>query len=367
MPSRRLCAVLFVMLCQFAPWGGARAQVLADLFTVRGVEVDVTAASAQAAKEQALKEAQAKAFGQLLDRMVAPADRPALARLSAAAFVRDYSVEQERSSSVRYIATLTVSFNPTLVRKALRDAGVSFTDMRSRPVVLLPVLKAGGRTLLWEDGNAWRVAWQTVGGGALVPLILPRGDATDVQTVSADQALAADPAALAAEGMRWHTPDVMVLAATLSPDGRRLDVAVSGTPSAPVPFASVSYDLKAGETADQMLIRAVGDLGRAIDAGYRQTLQAGGGGGAAQGPATDALSVIAPLDGFDTWLAIRDRLARVSMVRSTELISLTRTEAALVLHASAETDQVKTALAGAGLTLDWNDGGYWTMRVAAQH
>ncbi len=347
------------MLVFVLAWASsASAQGLLDVFTIRGVDVDVTAADVNAAKQQAIADGQRQAFQQLLDRLTAPTDRARLPKVDGVDYVRDFAIDQEHASTVRYIATLTVHFNPAAVRKLLHDAGVAFTATRAMPVVVVPVLKAGGRATLWDDPNPWRVAWAGLNGGGLVPLVVPTGDAADVQTLTAAQALAADPQHLASEGGRWQANDVLVAVAALSADGPRLDVSLSGLAGTPKPFDSVAYDLQAGETSDQMMVRAARDVARAIDAAYRQdALQ--------QSDQSEALSTIVQLAGLDDWLAVRTGLARVPQIRSYEVVSLSRTEADLVLHTVGGRDRVKAALADAGLALDWGDG-YWTLRPTAK-
>ncbi len=357
MPSRRFLFVLLPLLLAVALTPPAFAQGVADAYTVRGVEVDTSAANANAAKTQAVADAQRQAFQQLLERLTSPADIARLPKVDAANYVRDYGIEQERTTAVRYVATLTVRFNPTAVKKLLRDAGVAFTETRSRVVVVVPVLTIQGRQALWDDPNPWRSAWGGVPGG-LVPLVVPSGDLTDLQNLTAAQALAKDPQALANEGARWRTPDVLVAAATLAPDGRRLDVALFGLPGTPQPFDSVAYDLKAGETADQMMLRAARDVARAIDTGYKQA-------NLMQFDRSEALATIVPLGGLEDWLAVRERLGRVPQVRGYEVVSLSKSEADLVLHIAGDQDKVKAALATAGLPLEWVDGN-WTMHVAGR-
>lgn len=362
MPSRRFSVAVPLLLVVFflvaAGGSAARAQGALDVFTIRGVAVDVTAANGNAAKEQALADGQRQAFQQLLERLTAPADRAKLPKADGPDYVRSFSIDNERASSVRYLATLTVRFNPVAVRKLLRDAGVPFTDTRGRPVVVVPVLKAQGRTILWDDPNPWRAAWTALNGGGLVPLLVPPGEVADVQTLSPEQALAADPDRLAAEGARLQAGEVLVAVASLAPDGRRLDVRLSALPGTPKPFDAVAYDLQSGETAEQMMGRAARDVARALDAVYKLD-------SAQQTDQAEALSAIVPLAGFDDWLAVRAGLARVPQIRSYEVVSLSKTEAALVLHTVGGHDRVKSALADAGLAMDWSDN-YWTLHLAAK-
>ncbi len=358
MLSRPFLICLF-LLAASPSW----AQVVADAFTVRGVEVDVTASDASAAKAQGLDQAQRQAFEQLLERLTQASDRARLPRVDGTNYVRDYAVDQERASAVRYIATLSVRFNASAVRKLLHDANISFTDARTRPVVVVPVLQSQGKAVLWDDPatgvvNPWRAAWAAATGGGLVPLAIPAGDLADTQALTVEQALANDAQHLAVMGARWRTSDVLTMVAQLSDDGKRLNVTLGGLAGTLRPLDSVSYDLKPGETGDQMLARAVRDLGRAIDAGYKQTSQM-------RFERQDTMPALVSLTGLDDWLFARERLARVAPIASYDVVSLSRTEAALQLHILGAPDQVAQALNDAGLNPQFADG-IWTLHGPAK-
>jgi len=107
-------------LVVFAPDAGAGSHV----FTVRGIAVDVTAETAAAAREKAHAEGHVKAMEKLLARLL-PRDEQALLRKLEArevlTYVQDFQVEDERTSDVRYLASLTFRFKPEPIR-ALRAA-----------------------------------------------------------------------------------------------------------------------------------------------------------------------------------------------------------------------------------------------------
>jgi hypothetical protein len=334
----------------------AGAQTASDAFTVRGVEVDVTAATVQAAKEQAVGQAQALALRQLLERLTAPADHAHLPQADAVQYVRDFTVDQERASSTRYLASLTVRFNAIAVKRLLQGAGISFAEARARGIVIVPVYKAQGadRAVLWDDPNPWRSAWAALGNGGLVPLTVPAGDLADVQAITADQALAQSAEAIRAIGTLHQSPDVLVAAAAASANGKAIDVMLMAEPGTPKPFDSQSYPLNDGESQDAALKRAARDISRALDERYKQP-------NLLKFDQKGTISALVPLTGLSDWLSVRERLARVSQVRRWELVSLSRVEAALILHVVGDAEQVRGALNGAGLALDMADG-FWSLR-----
>jgi hypothetical protein len=356
MPSLRFFRawLLSVLLLAVAVVQPVRAQAVGDAFTVRGVDVDVSAANPQAAKDQAIAEGQNRAFRLLLERLTQPGDHARLPKADGTQYVRDFSVQSEHSSATRYIATLSVRFNPAAVRKLLQGAGIAYAEPRNRVLVVVPVLKAGGRAVLWDDPNPWRAAWSGLGGGGLVPVVVPTGDLTDVQAITAEQALAGNPQAMQTLAARWRTADVLVAVAAPSANGKTLDVSLIASPGAPKPFDSIAYQQAEGETADAMMARAVRDIDRGVDTVFKQP-------NLLQFDRASTLSTLVPLTGIEDWVAVRERLGRVAQVRRWELVSLSKTEAALTLHTVGEQEQLNAALANAGLRMDFSDG-FWVMR-----
>jgi hypothetical protein len=112
-----------------------------DLFAAH-VSVDVTATTVTEARERAFTDGRINALRVVLLRLVSQAD---VARLPQPAaddviqMVLEFSLANEHTSAVRYLADMTVRFNPTAVRALLRAAHVSFTEAVSRPMVLLPL------------------------------------------------------------------------------------------------------------------------------------------------------------------------------------------------------------------------------------
>src|SRR5215471_10612918 len=194
-----------------------------SVYTVTDVAVDATAQSAVQAREIARADGERRAFRTLMERLTPKQDWSRLPKVTDSdlfALVQDFEVTSERSSTVRYLATLTFRFRAEPVRRLLRDRGIAFAETPSKPLVVLPVFSAGNRAVLWEDPNPWRAAWghQSAREG-LVPVQVPAGDLAAVQAIDTQQALKRDKDALAAIGRRYENADVVVSQAALSGSG----------------------------------------------------------------------------------------------------------------------------------------------------
>ena len=163
------------------------------LFTVDNVKVDVTAESAVAARAQAFEKAQQEAFKMLAERLLPEADAktfepPAVATISP--MVKDFEITGEQLSRVQYIGTYTFRFKDQAIRSYFANKNVSFSDVRSKPVLILPFYQVGAKTTLWGDANPWLGAWgRTDTRQGLVPVQIPIGDIADVGDIGDAQAL----------------------------------------------------------------------------------------------------------------------------------------------------------------------------------
>ncbi|WP_185961367.1 DUF2066 domain-containing protein [Telmatospirillum sp. J64-1] len=337
----------------------------ADAFTVTEVPVDVRAANAVAAREEALMTGQREAFKRLIERLASAEAAQRLSQLSDAQItelVRDFTIDEERASAVRYIAQLTFRFHPESVRRVLREANVAFTDTQARPLLVLPVYSADGRApVLWDDPNPWRAAWAARPSGGLVPLVVPMGDLADVVTLDAAQALAGNIERLTALAQRYGTADVLVAVADATNtegDGpARVEVRmVPYGPAVPQLFERRSYTAQEGEELRAMFDRITRDVADALNNTYKEMATP-------RQENLSSLSALVPLEGLNDWLAVRDMLNRLALVRGFEVVSLSRDEAALVLHHTGDRQQLEQLLASNGWALHW-EGGFWQLRRA---
>lgn len=350
--------------------GPARAQPLADIFAVQRIPVDVTAATAGEARAQALIDGQRRAFRLLLERLTLKGDAPRLPALSEGdleLYVRDFGVADEKTSAVRYIATMNVRFRPQPVRDLLGELGIQFAETPSKPVVILPVYEVGGSVLLWDDPNPWALAWnaraQTYG---LVPMVMPLGDLGDIAAIGPAQAVDGDSQGLSALARRYGASDTVVAQAVLGIDvatsRSTLEVFVTrfGTDLVEQTVAR-SYAAEEGESGQTLLNRAAMDIAALVEDTWKldNLLNFG---------EQSVLAVTVPLRGLHDWLTIKARLIEVAVVRRTDLILLSRGEARVNVQFIGDVDQLALALEQADLALrEEPDGGGWFLYQAVRN
>ncbi|MCD8570974.1 MAG: DUF2066 domain-containing protein [Alphaproteobacteria bacterium] len=189
------------------------------LFTVSDVLVDVTAENAIKAREQAFAQAQGDAFKILAERMLPEMEAESFTPPDAAVIspmILDFEVTKEQLSSTRYVGTYTFSFSPGAVRSYFGARNVTYSDVKSRPVLILPFLEIGGQQLLWSPFNVWAQAWNRAEKlqSGLVPLVVPLGDLADAQDISDNEAMHYDRQKLANIVKRYETGEAVMVVAT---------------------------------------------------------------------------------------------------------------------------------------------------------
>ena len=134
-----------------------------NAYKIDAVFVDHTAASAEIAREFALKEGRFDAFQRLIQRMVPEQEMEKLPKISdekIEELVSAVQIGYEKSSEIRYIASLNFVFSRRDVRRYFRSLGVGFAESFSKPLLVLPIYSERNKKFLWEAQNPWRKAWE---------------------------------------------------------------------------------------------------------------------------------------------------------------------------------------------------------------
>lgn len=122
------------------------------LFTIRDIKVDETARSAAAARLTALAKAEEEAYEKLLAKLTQEEDRARLPELSLSerqALISGIELVSEQTSSRRYLATLNVRFEPTLVSNFFAEYQVPHILAAGRSILVLHAHKRGLENVFW--------------------------------------------------------------------------------------------------------------------------------------------------------------------------------------------------------------------------
>jgi hypothetical protein len=130
----------------------------ASAFEITGVEVDVVAENAQAARLEGWRRAMAQGWKMLWARTNNKpiAEAPTLSESVLSGLVSGVIIEHEQIGPTRYIARLGVLFDRARTGEML---GVQGLVRRSAAMLVIPVMVTGGTGYSMEFRNEWQHAW----------------------------------------------------------------------------------------------------------------------------------------------------------------------------------------------------------------
>jgi len=330
---------------------------IADLFVANAVPVDVTAGNVTEARERGLTQGRIAGFRTIIARLVAREDLDRVPQLSGTQIidlVRDFSIANERSSAVRYLADLTVRFDPADIRRLLRNANIPFTETLSKPLVVVPLMResAAAPWQLWEASNAWHAAWSQLPRDiGLVGLIVPQGADSGL---SAEQAAGRDLAALNALAQRYDAGGTVLAMATRTGDGLQISLDELRT-DLPSENLSLTQSPQPGQTLELFLASAANASALAVQESWKHRNRVTFGG-------TTLITALVPVADLREWLTVKNRLDDVPLIDRLELQAITRDRAQVTLYYSGEQRQLELAMSQHDLSLE-QENGVWIIQA----
>lgn len=368
--SRGLFGAFLTFLILAAPlkaW--AVGPVETGLFSVTGVEVDVTDKDAATARTRAIIEAQVKAFYQLAERLGSPEATKRLQGMDArdiGRMLRSLSIEEERSGPGRYIGKLTVRFLPGKIRELLGRYGIDVVEDQAPPMVVLPLWKGPTGLVLWED-NLWRKAWLDLKAEqALVPIIVPLGDLQDTSAITPEEAAAGDAIKLESLMIRYEAKAVLVAIAEPDPSGGIRAVMQGDSPLGKINFDK-TYTAEDGtlEAAAAAAARRFDDVmlekWRSVRLKVAAEAKARAEAEQQETRASRSMPVAVPFSGIYQWNGIRARLIATPGVVGVDVSTIAENGAVIQLAFVDSVQDLQQALSGSGLRLV-QAGGTWVLQ-----
>ena len=157
-------------------------------YEIGGVEVDVSAKTAEQARSFGWRLAQRRGWKALWAKVnnASPDAAPNLSDGQLDQMVAGIAVEDEQIGAHRYIARLGVLFDRGRAGPLL---GVEGSGIRSQPMLVIPVLWDGGVPQSFEHRTEWQKAWARFrSGGSPMDYVRPVGSGLDPLLLNVGQA-----------------------------------------------------------------------------------------------------------------------------------------------------------------------------------
>ncbi len=338
----------------------------ADLYTVGRIAVDATADNAVAAREQAHRQGQRDGLRRLLRRLVPASDHgrlPSVGDLSVDRYVSNFQIADEQLSATRYLAKMTVAFDPKRVQELLEAERLPFSEEVSEPLLVLPLYQGPNGPVLWPDGNPWWAAWaETLESERPLRLIMPLGDLEDVSAMTAEQAASGDQLAVQRLASRYGAKDGIVVSA--EPLG---DPTAGAAPAVRLGAERVgsrsrqgqafTLEGEPGQSLDALFETAVTRLQDSLDEqwknGHILRLDTGG-----------LIFVDIPIDSLDDWVSIDQGLENLAEVSQVEIASFARSLVRAQIYYVGDEVGFERALDSLGLRLSREEESWLLLRAA---
>jgi hypothetical protein len=331
-------------------------------FTIENVRVDITSDNAVEAREKAFAIAQQQAFETLATRLLDNVDKDSF-EMPPTEFidtlVKDFEITDERVSPVRYIGTYTFRFKDDETRSYFKGSGVGYTDVKSRPVLVLPFYSYGARTVLWGPDNSWLQAWSRLSSSnGLVPIVVPIGDLQDVQDIGNDQALNYNTSELSNIVSRYGTGEAVVMlalpqwainASSPNPNVDRDPDSLTvmfyrtdlGSPDLVTQIFVSKSDISSGKTIFDAGVKA---SVKALQNDWKKRTTVMGG-------SDNLLQVRVQFKTLDQWVQTQKALRTVQGINNVKLLQLSPSMATVEIGFSGSEQRLRLALAQSDMTL----------------
>jgi hypothetical protein len=347
----RMTKFFFLLLAGFFMISGMGSPLLAqDLYTIDNVPVGALGKSATEARTLAIEEGELKALTGLLQKLASSTAKPLPAITSdvLARAVQSVEVSNEKITSNRYQALLTVSFNPLVVRSVLTKANIAFSETTSSRILIIPVYKQKEEVLLWEPENKWResmnAALRKTGN---TQYILPLGDLDDIAALDKSTIDSTTSAKLAVLTGKYAADSVLIAVAQYDPASKvlHLSQSVYDTATAALPVTTSKDFLAQEEQA----------LPALLDATALEIIPALKIAVAAESSAVAAtLDATVPFNELKEWTSVRVALEKMTDIQKLSIKALAVGEAKITLLYLGTMAELSDSLAKNGLYLHKN-------------
>ncbi|HXC54402.1 MAG TPA: hypothetical protein VNU97_03840 [Rhizomicrobium sp.] len=335
----------------------------ADLtYSVSGIHVDATAASASAAQAIAIDQGRPRAWDILYKRLAKQSDWGKQPKLDAAGLkriARGFTVVNEKRSTTRYVADVTYVFSPESVARVMSGISTAYRLSNARRILLIPMSPN------FDPKSGWVSAFSSPRFGAsAVPFAVPTGEAPDVVALERLQFDATTWADVQLVAARIHASEaVLALAIPLTSGGTSLTDKMTGKVQiwlkrvgiAESPMKT-SVDVPLVKNVVQTYPLAADAAVHAVEVMFQQK------------PPIDfgprgSLTADVHVDSLQQWAAMQNSMAALVNVLGVQVVAMDIGQIRIQVSYQGSTDALQAALAPAGVALT-RSGDSWSMAYA---
>ena len=322
------------------------------------VKIDVTAENSSIARDKGMKEAYRSAFMAIAAKTT---NEEGLNRLSQLTdeqlinFIKEATVVSEKSSDVRYMATLRITVNNDLLKKFMQEQEINYYVTSSSNILVIPVFREypEDKPLLWEKENLWRTTWEdnAVTYSSNTYVSIPH-DSINSIFIDGPQALSINGKALDRISQHMGTQNIYILDAMYNGiEGLKIQI---------IPYSSghpQTINIK-GSRSPELFSLAQPEIVKAIDA----TIQKQKFNTSNQ---KNELTILYDYNKLSDWINTEKKIKEINLVNDVTTVASGKGKIQLQLNYLGNLEDLKTALREKGLILnDYNN--FYTLETAGQ-
>ena len=327
-------------------------------FGVNNVSIDQLADTASEARQLGTRAAAETAFAVVLERLLNDPEKISqfLDRHDLDQFSDFVHITEENSLEGRYIALLDFCFDADRLRASFRKDGLRWTELRSPPILVVPVWQGPDGARAWQSDNSWLSGWREAveTSNGLVNFVLLEPTIINERSLRAEDLARANPVTLSLATTLAEAEQTMLVIARLDYDGSSPVLTVDGqlfsrdgeliTTLAKMVDLPVSSDL-------------VGQLAVARSQILQEMQASWYAANAISGNDTQKMTLILPINSLEEWasrLAVFDQIAVFNgyWIRKLDL-----TSGVVTVNVEGTIAAVKNALLAQGLSLVTTEDG----------
>ncbi len=201
-------------------------------FGVQNISIDQLADTAGEARQLGTRAAAETAFAVVLERLLNDPNKISqfLNRHDLDQFSDFVHITEENSLEGRYIALLDFCFDAFRLRAAFRKDGLQWTELRSPPILVMPVWQGPDGARAWKSDNSWLSGWreavETLNG--LVNFVLLEPTIINERSLRAEDLARANPVTLSYAATLANAEQTMLVIARLDYNGSAPVLTVDG-------------------------------------------------------------------------------------------------------------------------------------------
>ena len=334
----------------------------ARIYTIYDIEVDQTSRTVNQARRIALLNGQREALQKFFAKVLRPEDvakLPYFDDRQVRELISGFEIQDERNSSVRYIATMTVHFSQTKIYDLLSLLRIPFAESLSKPITILPVLERDGAYFLWQKENEWKQLWdQYEGLNHLVQPAVPPSELSQRLLINGWQAYDGLEVKLADYAKSNNLETLVVAIASLDRDivydRYRLTLTLRQGIDGQIVHretltSELGEDILSTEVIADLYQRAIEETMAYLDNQWREKVLV-------QFGVASRISMKVRINGLDDWVTVQDRLRQVSLIREYTVGKLALDHAEITISHSGDLDQLFLTMAQQGFVFEiyWN-------------